>query len=247
MPGNRDGAKRINGSYGLRGEHWALKLLIAGVGLALTSPFAIGIASALAEVAPLLAVLWVVAVLAPAAWFVFTSPVAGIANRVAELRYCESCGNEVLASATACLVCGADAPMLPDMSDTGAAARFMNMLAAERRGGRIDARSYLRIYRTFEARISTLRTAPTGAARERGAAPASPPSTAALPPISATAPPSPGRTAPLFSAPAAPAVVTQEMSRLAPEAPSVGARPRRPGLGEVAIGWAAERQADILL
>lgn len=239
----------------MRDQHWAVKLILAFVVLMLGSPF-IAIGGAMAYGAAGEAGVWIFLglVLLGAGWFVVTRPTPALAvaepdqARPGISRYCESCGASFGTQVRTCPVCGqAWSGTVRDTIES--LARYLNELTRDRQRDLIDAASYRRLKAEYERRLGVLRPAPTPPApAERpaaalpfpGAVPhAAPPPAPAVPHV----PPPPAAARPAAAVPA------REAPLPAPPPPpkAVEPRPAPADVGRAVIGWAAERQADILL
>jgi hypothetical protein len=231
----------------LRGQHWAVKLILGFVALTLGSPF-LGIGGAVAyDIAqgPGL-VLYGLFILIAYGWFVFTRPASSEqAADGAVRRYCESCGTSFSFQLRRCPACGAEWTA-PDEGSIPALARFLSTLGLARQRELLDAASYRRLKAEYERRIAVLRPVP--------AAPPEEPPAAAIPPAPAVSAAAPAA-APIETPPPAPIERPAAAIPAPPAGPGRAAIPARPAeprpsateMGRSVIGWAAERQADILL
>ena len=232
----------------LRAQHWAVKIILAAVALLALSPvLALGAAAAYASMGEPGVVLFGLLIAVAAGWFVITTPGSDSAGPAdgAVRRYCESCGAGFTFQLSACPGCGA-AWSSPEDGSIAALARFLNHLAGARQRNLIDPSAYGRIKAEYERRIQALRPAPT---EVPAPAPATRPA-AALPAgrKAGDLPVAPAEAAPGGARP--PAAIPGRQA-----APPAAARPvpaAAPGpsaaeMGRTVIGWAAERQADILL
>ena len=215
----------------LRDQHWAVKLILAFVVLMLGSPF-IAMGAAMAYGAAGEAGVWILLglVLLGAGWFVFTRPVpAGVSTGPATARpgisrYCESCGASFGTGVWTCPECGHPWRATgPDSIES--LARYLNELTRDRQRDLIDAASYQRLKAEYERRLGVLRPAPSAPA---------PAATRVTPPPAAV----PAREVRLPAPPRPPKAAGPR---------AAGPRPAPAGAGRAVIGWAAERQADILL
>ena len=202
----------------LRSQHWGVRLILVFVVLFFGSPLiAVAVSGAFSAAGGFGALVVLGSIAAASVWFLFVPQSAAVAG-VDVSRYCGSCGTEV--TAAACSNCGAPwAGALADDSPAGLA-RVLNLMGAEYEADRLDAKSFVRIRDEYTVRLRS-------ALRAVEAAPS-----AEVPPVA------PDVRVRLDAAPVSPAVL-----------PGPPAPPRRSSreLGEIAIGWAAVRQADILL
>jgi len=231
----------------LRGQHWAVKVVLGAVILILGSPFlGVGAAVAYGVARGPGVVLYGVFILLAYGWFVITGPAdAGSAADGAVRRYCETCGTSFSFQLRRCPSCGAEWTA-PDEGSIAALARFLSTLGLARQRELLDAASYRRLKAEYERRIAVLRPVP--------AAPPVEPSAAAIPPAPAVSEAAPAA-APIETPP--PATIERSAAAIpaAPAGPGRAAIPARPAeprpspadMGRSVIGWAAERQADILL
>lgn len=236
----------------LRSQHWSIRLILVFVFLVVGSPV-ISITFVVAhEVAGGSGTLVVGGAIAVAAgWFLFNPPTAP-APKAGALRYCESCGAGF--EAGACPGCGAKW-VPPQVEETPAAlGHFLNLVTAEYEDNRLDALSYRRIRDRYAARLQTVllrRELATAEPLRAGHAPVG----AQPPPATVGTPPRPSQhAAPTLSAQPATVVPTPTVAQRAAASATIppsqpAGPPRRSSreLSRAAIGWAAERQADILL
>lgn len=260
----------------LRAQHWAVKIILGFVVLILGSPFlgiGAGIAYGIARGPGLL--VYTGLVLFAYGWFVFTKPrirffesdqaasavpapparpipaaAAPVpaqhdpfaASRPAVSRYCESCGAEFASELWRCPECGAQWQDVPPGS-IRAIAHYLNQLTRDRLFGLLDEPNFRRLRGEYERRLSALRPtpAPPAPVAEAPAPVAQPPAPAERPAAAIPSPavpptPRPGPFRPPHEGP-----VTPRPPRI------VEPRPSAADMGRTVIGWAAERQADILL
>ena len=243
----------------LRSQHWAVKIILGFVVLILASPFlgiGAGIAYGIARGPGLL--VYGALVLFGYGWFVFTKPRARLleggpsasavppppaavparqdpfaASRAATSRYCESCGAEFASELARCSACGARWREAPPGS-IEAVARYLNQLTRDRLSGLLDEPSFRRLQAEYERRLSMLRPAPAAPAPVPTPSPVLPPALAGRP---AAAIPPAARPGPF------PARTTAQPRPAKASEPG----PSAADMGRAVIGWAAERQADILL
>ncbi|MCC6387022.1 MAG: hypothetical protein IT302_06540 [Dehalococcoidia bacterium] len=253
----------------LRAERLFVRIAIVVASLLIGSPFIAalaGIAWRLGGSMAAFAVLGVVA--AGVVWFLAGESNArgggpAGATSAAGLRYCGACG-EVFTEA-GCPACGE--PFDPALPSTVAElASILNDLTAMAREGRIPEAALLALRPVYDRRLIEARRLELAA---RGEPASHQPGPVVVPPAAPPPPPAAPPPPPAGSAPAAthrgpalpppPHVGTPVLaaaplpSRSLPSAPAPAAppppppEPPGPSLGEVAIGWAAERQADLLL
>lgn len=255
----------------LRGQHWFVKLIMLGLGAVFIAPFLFAAAYALAGGGGVL-VAALVSFLA-SGWFLFTSPPAIPAaelpgagrSAVAAWLRCPGCGGWLSPDAESCGVCGRLRTSVVASEGVEFLAWVLNDLQALRRSGRIDLTTYSRLLAIYESRLN--------AEVQKGAFRVPPPPVTAAPapvePIELplAEEPSPARQPsplpPPIPSPGVlfPTAVVTEPSRVPPPPPPpvrpraaapVPAAPPEPSFsaadaGRAVIGWAAERQADILL
>ncbi|MEZ4493790.1 MAG: hypothetical protein R3C29_10820 [Dehalococcoidia bacterium] len=212
----------------LRSQHWLVKLVLIGVAGALGSPF---IGLFLFAVHAILGGFGIflggVALLLLAAWFLGSQPPVGVSlpqsrdTAVDLRRFCPACGERM---SEALAICPACAQPMPPPADPAIAtlAATLNDLAVLFASGQIDAASYSQLRHVYETRLDALRPLPAGEPE------------LAAPPVAA----------PESAEPEPPPPVA-----LAHETPPPRVIPREPAtpIAERVAGWAAERQADILL
>ncbi len=259
----------------LRAERLFVRIAIVAACLLIGSPFIAGLAAFagwLAGPAAALAILGLVA--AGAIWFLIgdSSPSARLpagSLSTAALHYCDACGEIFLEPD--CPACGEPfAPALP--STVAEIAAVLNDLTAMEREGRIPGPALLAIRPVYEQRLIEAQRleSPRAVPATHGPSAASTPSPAVHapppyvpPPPVAGMPPAPGPASRPFPPPpstGAPALASTPLpappfpgahAPAAPPPPPAAAvrppEPPGPSLGEAAIGWAAERQADLLL
>ena len=142
-------------------------------------------------------------------------------------RYCTECGRDYLSALDACPECAKPWDTGQNFDSIRAIATFLNILTAHRQ--LLDRATFDRVQSAFEARLHRLRQP----------VPAEPPLLSATPAFATPAPSLPS---------AARADATSATSPTAP-VPAAPRPPRRTAADarRAVIGWAAERQADILL
>ena len=260
----------------LRSLHWAVKFVLAFVAWWFF-PFALAaLAEILGDAFSWqLGILLFLGSVIASFWFVFTSPRTTLApaaeadsleleparalpvgqmtfattaaNRDV-VRYCETCGHVFAAGAAFCPSCGSRwaAPVLANpVRDM---AQHLNRIVRDFQDGLIDATSYVRLRTDYERRLDYIRNpqpAPQPAAPTPPVPAVTPvePAVPASPPVAAAAA---GNRRPALVFPAAPDSVEEPVV----DAPPPAAAPPGPTFGDMtrtALGWAAERQADILL
>lgn len=239
----------------LRSQHWAVKIILGFVLLIVGSPFlgiGAGLAYSVARGPGLL--VYGALILFGYGWFVFTRPqvpdlvrdLSSTAARPAPAaaapvpapqdsfaaagaatvsRYCQTCGAGFGSELNRCHECGADWQDTPAGS-IGTLAAYLNQLTRDRLFGLLDEPNFRRLRSEYERRLSALRPTPTPPEPVTAVpAPVIPP-----PPVPVERPAS-----------AIPTPVTPRPARVREP------RPTAADMGRTVIGWAAERQADILL
>jgi hypothetical protein len=248
----------------LRDQHWAVKIILVFVVLMLASPF-IALVGAVAYGVAREGGVWVYLGLVAfgAGWFIFTRPAQRVSPPTPAMptpaapaaglptaspgtsRYCESCGAAFAPGLDRCPECHEPWRDVPADS-IGSMAAYLNRLTRDRLFGLLDETSFRRLRAEYERHLRALRPLPPPA-----------PAPAAVPfpgtaPHAAPPPPEPARPAAAIQAPSAVPAARPAPARPAPRAPApppkpVEPRPSAADMGRAVIGWAAERQADILL
>ncbi len=246
MQDESGGSPEAPGFFGqLRSQHWAVKIILGFVILIVGSPFlgiGAGVAYGIARGPGL--VVYIGLILFGYGWFVFTKP-ASVAGRAASVRsagaaaaglphYCESCGASFGGHLNRCPECDGRWQEHPE-APIQAIARYLNTLVADRRRDLLDEASFRRLRAEYERRLSVLRPAPVTPAPEAAPPPPPPAAVPAERPTAAVPP----RRGPFQPTPATP--VTPRQPKVVEPGPSAA------DMGRAVIGWAAERQADILL
>ncbi|MFN8506756.1 MAG: hypothetical protein U0547_04235 [Dehalococcoidia bacterium] len=253
----------------LRAERLFVRIAIVVASLLIGSPFIAALAGFawwLAGPVAGYAVLGFVA--AGAIWFLAgdSSERAGGpagATSAAGLHYCGACGE--IFHEPDCPSCGE--PFAPEFPSTVAElASILNDLTAMAHDGRISQAAFSALRPVYERRLieaqrrefpvakmpAAHEPSPAHAPAEFHRPAAAVPPPFVPPPPTASAPPAPAPGVrplpppPPFGAPAQ-AHPSMQSTAAPPPAPVAPPEPPGPSLGEVAIGWAAERQADLLL
>lgn len=272
MQDDDSGSSQPLGFFGqLRAQHWAVKIILGFVVLMMASPFlAIGGTAAYQVAGSAGAMAFVILIAVGFGWFVFTKPKGsarlqtappppaalpsaaarapqrspfGTTQLTAMPHYCESCGASFASHLATCPECHRHYQDVRTES-IRAIARYLNQLTRDRQRGLLDQSSFRRLSDEYQRQLWVLRPAPPPPMAEGPAIP--PPPAGATPVVGAPPPPTgapvqrPAAAIPARQpAPAAPAVVRP---------PKVAEpRPSAADMGRAVTGWAAEREADILL
>jgi hypothetical protein len=239
----------------MRALHVAVKLVIVLVMMVILSPLAMGIFAGAHAIAGGLGVFVAVGLsLWPLAWFLFTQPAAagsrpgvGAASPLVS-TYCTGCGVAYASHPERCLACARPlTDQTPETVET--VAGFLNYVSRTRE--LLDPAVFTGVVRAYEERLRWLRSRSEATEERVHPSPAPVPETGQ--PIVALA-----STLPVASpvVPPQPAVISREpvppVSARRPATPAAAPASEPPGptvgdMGRAVVGWAAERQADILL
>ncbi len=250
----------------LRAMHWAVKIvMVATAGIVGAPLWFIGlflIGNVLNGFGVFLSVM---GSLALAIWFIGSSPAkppvvgsgrnapSGTSSQAVVPRYCELCGTQFSSTQHRCPACGTEWTWLASENPVRDITRHLNLLVRDHQDGLLDQASFLRLKQTYEdfvAEFSPNSTTSWAPPEPSQTGPSTAPAAASSHGFAWDSGPSPGLTesAPeqLPDADAVPMVGPEGRPVLAPQV-TTPSGPNFAELSRAALGWAAERQADILL